>query len=72
MLGKVKSELQRLSGIKFSLQVFRATLARMARDRNVSIEAVSKALRHRDTKITERWYARMTTSRLLMSLRGRS
>ena len=59
MLGQLKAEIARRSGVAFSLKTFRATFAQMAKDRGVPIEAVSRALRHRTTKTTEAYYARI-------------
>lgn len=59
LLGKLKGELERRSGVRFSLKMFRATFAQMAKDRGVQIEAVSRALRHSNTRTTEQYYARI-------------
>ncbi len=59
MLRKLKAEIARLSGVRFSLKTFRATFAQMAKDRHVPIESVSRAMRHGSTKTTERFYARI-------------
>lgn len=37
----------------------RATFAQVAKDRGATMEAVSRAMRHRTTKTTERYYARI-------------
>lgn len=59
LLGWLKSELARLSGVAFSLKTFRATFAQIAKDRGAPIEAVSRALRHASTHTTEAYYARI-------------
>ena len=41
------------------LKTFRATFAQNAKDNGASIEAVSRAMRHRTTKTTEAYYARI-------------
>lgn len=43
----------------FSLKTFRATFAQAAKDRGVPIEAISRALRHKTTRTTEAFYARI-------------
>lgn len=53
--GKLKAEIQKASGVQFSLKTFRATFALMAKNKGASIEAVSRALRHRNTMRTERY-----------------
>ena len=57
--GKLKAELERRSGVRFSLRMFRSTFAQVAKDYGVTIESVSKALRHKTTKTTETYYARI-------------
>lgn len=59
MLRKLKGELARRSGVFFSLRTFRTTFAQRAKDLGVSIEAVSRALRHASTEPTEAFYARI-------------
>ena len=59
MLRKLKGQLSRGSGVAFSLKTFRATFAQIAKDRGVSIEKVSRALRHMSTDTTEAFYARI-------------
>lgn len=59
-MRKLKADLQERSGVKFRrLKTFRATFAQDAKDHGVSIEAVSRAMRHRTTKTTETYYARI-------------
>src|SRR2546427_562115 len=57
--GKLKAELEHRSGVRFSLKMFRSTFAQVAKDYGVDIESVSKALRHKTTKTTETYYARI-------------
>ncbi len=59
MWGGLKDKAQRHAGIPFRVQYLRATFGQMCKDRGASIESVSKALRHRSTKTTELYYARI-------------
>ncbi len=59
MLGKVKSKLEKASGVKFQIRTFRATFGQRALDNGAGIEAVSRSLRHRGTRTTEKYYARV-------------
>ena len=59
VLLKLKRKLAERSGVRFSIKTFRTTFAQLAKDHGASIEAVSKALRHRSTKTTEAYYARI-------------
>ncbi len=60
ILPKAKADLSRTSGVGFrGLKTFRATFAQAAKDAGAPIEAVSRALRHRTTKTTEAFYARI-------------
>src|SRR5438034_297990 len=55
-----ESDLQERSGVKFhGLKTFRRTFARVAKDRGATMEAVLRAMRHKTTKTTERYYARI-------------
>ncbi|MFA5787900.1 MAG: hypothetical protein WDA71_13135 [Actinomycetota bacterium] len=65
LFAKLKGRLERESGVQFHLKTFRSTFAQMAKDRNVSIEAVSRALGHRTTRTTEIYYGRMRTESAL-------
>src|SRR5437867_4869587 len=63
-LRKLKADLQERSGVKFhGLKTFRATFPQTAKDNGASIEAVSRAMRHRTTKTTEAYYARIRADR---------
>ncbi len=55
--------------MRFSLNDFRTTFAQAAKDRGVSIEAVSQALRRRNTRTTETYYARMRPDEAFRQLR---
>lgn len=66
---KMVCQLVRASGVRFSLKDFRSTFAQAAKDRGVSIEAVSRAMRHRNTKTTEQYYARMRPEAAFKELR---
>lgn len=68
MWGSVKDDAVKWAGIHFSIQSFRATFAQMCKDRGASIEAVSKALRHRNTKTTELYYARIRGEKAFQEL----
>jgi integrase len=59
MLGKLKAELERISGVRFSIKTFRPTFAQKAKDSGAPIEAVSRAMRHASTRTTEQYYARI-------------
>ena len=59
MWGKVKAEAQRVSGIKFRIQTLRATFGQMCIDWGGRPDAVSRALRHKTTRTTELYYARI-------------
>lgn len=59
MWGKLKDDAQRIAGMPFRIQQLRATFGQMCKDRGASIESVSRALRHRTTKTTELYYARI-------------
>ena len=57
--------LEHESGVEFHLRTFRSTFAQVAKDHNVSIEAVSRALGHRTTRTTEIYYGRIRTESAL-------
>ncbi len=63
VFGKLKSELEKASGVRFSIKTFRPTFAQKAKDSGAPIEApieaVSKAMRHTNTRTTEQYYARI-------------
>lgn len=59
MWGKLKDDIQRHVGIPFRLHQLRASFGQIAKDRKVSIETVSRALRHKTTRTTELYYARI-------------
>ncbi|MEW5747543.1 MAG: site-specific integrase [Candidatus Thermoplasmatota archaeon] len=59
MWGSMKDDAQKHAGIPFRVQYLRATFGQMCKDRGASIESVSKALRHRTTRTTELYYARI-------------
>ncbi len=59
MWGKVKAEAERWSGIKFRIQTLRATFGQMCIDWGCRPDAVSRALRHKTTRTTELYYARI-------------
>jgi integrase len=59
MWGKVKSRAERWSGIRFRIQTLRATFGQMCIDWGGRPDAVSRALRHKTTRTTELYYARI-------------
>src|SRR2546425_4779369 len=68
MLRKVKADLELISGIRFHLKTFRATFGQNAIDAGVRIEAVSRAMRHKSTKTTEAFYARIRADRAFQEI----
>jgi integrase len=59
MWGKVKAAAERWSGIRFRIQTLRATFGQMLIDWGGRPDAVSRALRHKTTRTTEIYYARI-------------
>ena len=59
MWGKVKARAERWSGIRFRIQTLRATFGQMCIDWGGRPDAVSRALRHKTTRTTELYYARI-------------
>ena len=59
MWGKIKAKAERWSGIKFRIQTLRATFGQMCIDWGCRPDAVSRALRHKTTRTTEIYYARI-------------
>lgn len=59
MWGKVKAEAERWSGTRFRIQTLRATFGQMCIDWGGRPDAVSRALRHKTTRTTELYYARI-------------
>lgn len=59
MWGKVKADAQEKCGVDFRIQELRATFAQMSLDIGNDIQDVSRALRHKTTKTTELYYARV-------------
>lgn len=68
MLRRVKADLERISGVRFHLKTFRATFGQLAIDKGVRIEAVSRAMRHRSTRTTEAFYARIRADRAFQEI----
>jgi integrase len=68
---KIVSDLVEASGVRFSLKDFRSTFAQVAKDHGASIESVSRAMRHRSTKTTEAYYARISPKAAFKELRER-
>lgn len=68
MLRELKGQLEKGSGVRFSLKTFRATFGQLAKDRGVSIEAVSRAMRHKSTKTTEAFYARIRSEKAFLEI----
>lgn len=61
MWGKIKAKAEKWSGIKFRMQTLRATFGQMCIDWGGRPDAVSRALRHKTTRTTELYYARIRT-----------
>jgi integrase len=59
MWGKLKAEAERWSGLRFRIQTLRATFGQMCIDWGCRPDAVSRALRHKTTRTTELYYARI-------------
>lgn len=59
MWGKVKAKAEKWSGIRFRIQTLRATFGQMCIDWGGRPDAVSRALRHKTTRTTELYYARI-------------
>jgi len=59
MWGKVKARAERWCGIRFRIQTLRATFGQMCIDWGGRPDAVSRALRHKTTRTTELYYARI-------------
>jgi integrase len=59
MWGKIKAAAEKWSGIRFRIQTLRATFGQMCIDWGGRPDAVSRALRHKTTRTTELYYARI-------------
>ena len=59
MWGKLKAKAERWCGIRFRMQTLRATFGQMCIDWGGRPDAVSRALRHKTTRTTEIYYARI-------------
>jgi len=59
MWGKIKAKAEKWSGIKFRIQTLRATFGQMCIDWGSRPDVVSRALRHKTTRTTELYYARI-------------
>lgn len=59
MWGRLKRQMELATGVRFRWKNFRPTHAQRLKDLGAPIEAVSKCLRHTDTRTTERYYARI-------------
>ena len=59
MWGKIKARAERWCGIRFRMQTLRATFGQMCIDWGGRPDAVSRALRHKTTRTTELYYARI-------------
>lgn len=69
ILGKLKARVENLSGVPFQIRTFRATFGQRALDGGSHVENVSRAMRHRTTKTTEMFYARVRPDRALEDVR---
>jgi integrase len=70
MWGKMKADAEEWAGTRFRIQDLRATFAQMCMDRGASIESVSRALRHRCSRTTELYYARIRPEKAFQELEG--
>jgi len=59
MWGKIKAKAERWCGTRFRIQTLRATFGQMCIDWGSRPDAVSRALRHKTTRTTELYYARI-------------
>lgn len=59
MWGKVKAKAEKWCGVKFRIRTLRATFGQMCIDWGGRPDAVSRALRHKTTRTTELYYARI-------------
>jgi integrase len=57
--GEIKAAAEIWSGIRFRIQTFQATFGQMLIDWGGRPDAVSRALRHKTTRTTELYYARI-------------
>lgn len=58
-LRKIMADLRKASGVQVSLQTCRATFGQWGIDRGAETQDVSRAMRHKTTVTTERYYARV-------------
>lgn len=70
MLGKLKARIEERSGVGFQVRTFRATFGQRAKDAGASIESVSRAMRHKTTATTEKYYSRVRPDRALAEVRA--
>ena len=70
MWSKLKCQLELASGIRFRWKDFRPTFAQKCKDGGANIESVSKAMRHKDTKTTEAYYARIRSESAFSDVRA--
>ena len=63
------ADLREVTGVSVNLQEFRATFGQRAIDGGAKTESVSRALRHRTTATTERYYARVRPEEALDEVR---
>ncbi len=57
--GNIRRDLEEASGIAFDFRILRRCAGQFLRDRGVPIDVISKILRHRTTRTTETYYARI-------------
>jgi integrase/recombinase XerD len=57
--SRIAARLSKTSGISFQIKTLRASCGQILKDKGASIETVSKFLGHKDTRTTERFYARI-------------
>jgi len=66
----LKHKISELAGTDFKIKDFRATFAQVHIDRGVQLQAVSKAMGHRTTQTTERYYARIRDVSMFKQING--
>lgn len=69
MWTKLKVSVELASGVPFRWKDLRSTFAQEAKDKGVSIEAVSKAMRHSNSSTTEKFYARIRSETAFSQMR---
>jgi integrase len=67
--NRMKRELEKLAGVKFTIKELRASSATMMTDLDQNVfNSVSGQLRHKDERTSQRWYVKINRSRAGRSL----